>query len=95
MAIIKTKTHRNAAISGIKSFKEKNNVHGHLFSVEAIEALMKQPDIKHIKVNYSYDKNGETKAILHGVDINGDIMPDLLAESPLACPPQCENNTLA
>jgi hypothetical protein len=93
MAIIKTQEKLIEVATQIEAFKKDNGVHAHVYSAESIKQLLAQPGLANIKVNYGYDQKGNITTVLHGVDVNNKNMFEVLASSPLMCPPNCEDQS--
>ncbi len=71
----------------VESFKKNNNIHAHMFSIEAITELLKQPDVTHLQVKYGLDDNGDITSVLSAVSNNKSLAK--MAAPGIACPPQC------
>jgi hypothetical protein len=82
---------KNSEIHDVKvkvnAFQEKNNIHAHMYSVEAINELLKQPDVTHIQVKYGLDDNGDITSVINAVSKNTNLA--MMAAPGISCPPQC------
>lgn len=70
--------------------KYPNQIKGHAFGKDAIEAILAQDDCIGIRIYYALDDDGVQQLIITGVDSAGDDLYDgLLAERSMPCPPVC------
>lgn len=85
-------SHEDADKHSKKYFKYRRNdtTRSATFSKADLEEIMTQPGFNQLRIILGTNEANQVVPIIHGVDGNNEMMPDIMHVSDQPCPPVCQ-----